>query len=369
MEYWMFAPRFVLTADQKVYKINICLNIFKIIEIIVEIVVLQFYKNYIVILLISIILRFIAYFIINKTVFKEYPWLNKTNKKEPIKLKGTKDVIIHKLAGTIYSNTDILLASICLKPISIVIYSSYNYIIKFINDGIYIFGSSILASMGNVMYKDENQNQYKIFEKTNSIFIFLAMFFTLALYFSVNRFIGLWMGEDKYIGNISLVLMLTTLFLSIISRPFLLIRDSKALYKETKLIATFEAIINLGLSIILVKYFDIIGLLMGTVISSLMTTNLFYPKYIYKTVFNKNYLKYFGKILMCMLTMAIICFGGTYFNIINDANNYLMWFIFSVIYCIILLIIVFIFNYICFKDFKEICKDLKELIINKFRKR
>lgn len=96
MEYLMFAPRFVLTADQKSYKINLSINIYKILEILIEIAILQVYQNYAIILISSIIIRFFAYYFANKVTFKEYPWLHTVNHK--IKISGMGNVIAHKLA-------------------------------------------------------------------------------------------------------------------------------------------------------------------------------------------------------------------------------------------------------------------------------
>lgn len=366
LEYFMFSPRFVLQADQKIYKINLILNIFKMVEIVIEIIILQFYKNYVVILLSSIFLRFISYYIANRKVYKEYPWLKKVNldnSENQIKIKGMKNVIAHKLAGTVYSNTDILLASAFLKPIYVVIYSSYNYIIKFINDGIYMLASSLTASMGNVMYKEKQENKFLIFRKTNIVFMFCAAFFTIAIYISTNKFVSLWMGKDKLLNSLAFILMTVTLYTSIIYRPFYIIRDSKALYKETQTIAVLEASINFVLSLILVKKYHLTGLLLATVIAGLV--NIGYPLYIYKEVFNENIKNYFYKFFKVTIFTIIMCYIFNRFNFIENANNYLTWFIYSAIYGTIIFIVTFVLFYLLSKDFRDIINEVKEMVKNK----
>lgn len=366
MEYMMFAPRFVLIADQKAYKINLSINIYKILEILIEIAILQFYQNYAVILISSIIIRFFSYYIANKIAFKQYPWLHKTS--STIKISGMGSVIAHKLSGTVYNNTDILLISTFLTPLEVTIYSSYNYIIKFINDLIYMLASSITASMGNVLYKENLEKQFNIFEKINSIFIFLAMTLCIIVYWSINSFIKLWIGADKIIEQAALVLIIFTLYMIIAIRPFLLIRDVKALYKESRTIAVLEALINIILSIILIKNFGITGGVFSTAIATLLTTDIFYPIFIYKKIFNISYIKYFTKLILSILISIIICYFSQYINVLNNINNYFIWFLYSAVYGLFIVTIIFTINYIFSIYFRAISNEFIKTIFYKLRR-
>ena len=366
LEYIMYAPRFVITADQKAYKINLVSNIFKIFEMIFEILLLLIYQNYVLILIFTIIVRYITYYISNKIVYKEYPWLKCVETHEKLKVKEMGAVMTHKLAGTVYSNTDILLASTFLNPIYVVIYSSYNYIIKFINDVVYMVGSSITASMGNVLYKDDDNQKYEIFEKINSVFIFFAMLFTFSLYVCTSPFVKLWLGEEKVTSNLTLMFMVLTLFFSITSRPFLIIRDSKALYSKTKAIAILEAILNLLLSFILVRSYNIVGLLIPTLISTILTTVIFYPIFIYKNVFKKSCIKYFIKLVLSFIFVIALCYWTKLLKI-NFGNSYINWFLVSVLIFIFSVILLFVYNIIInpyfYKFVKELVSRAKGMII------
>ena len=366
LEYMMFAPRFVLTADQKAYKINLGINLYKILEIIIEVSILQIYQNYALILITSIIIRYFSYYYANRITFKQYPWLHTTNTN--IKISGKGSVLTHKLAGTVYSNTDILLISTFLSPLEVTIYSSYNYIIKFINDFIYMFASSITASMGNVLYKDSVEKQINIFEKINSIFIFMAMSLCIILYWSINSFVNLWIGSNKIIEITALRFMIFTLFMIISIRPFLLMRDAKALYKESRIIAISEAIINIVLSIILIKKFGITGVIFATLISTLLTTDIFYPIFIYKKIFNTNFTKYFLKLFLFIIISIVICYYSQFITIINNVKNYSTWFLYSAIYALLILIITFVINYATSEYFREISNEILNNIISKMRR-
>lgn len=365
LEYIMYAPKFVIMADQKSYKINLVTNIAKIIEMIIEVILLVVYKNYILILIVTIITRYISYYISNKIVFKEYPWLKEKDNNEKLEVKEMGAVMTHKLAGTVYSNTDILLASAFLNPISVVIYSSYNYIIKFINDVVYMIGTAITASMGNVLYKDDVDKQYLVFEKINSLFLFFGMLFSISLYACTNSFVKLWIGNDKIMSNLSFLLMILTLFFSIVTRPFLIVRDSKALYSNTKWIAISEALINFVMSILLVRKMGIFGLLLGTIIATVLTTVLFYPKYIYNNIFEKKEYKYFFKLALSTCVTIVSCLLINHMNL-YFGSNYFVWFFCCLLYFTVIVVILVIFNCVINKNFKNLLIDMTSIIKERF---
>ncbi|MDD2518925.1 MAG: hypothetical protein PHG18_03460, partial [Bacilli bacterium] len=332
LEYLMFSPRLLLQADQKIYKINIKLNVYRIIEYIIEIILLYLGGSYIYILISSIIIRYISYYFINKKIFIEYPWLNKNQEYEDIEITGIKNILYHKISGAVYSNTDILLVSAFLSPLMVTIYSSYNYIIKFINDSISILSGSIISSFGNVIYKENDRDKLIIFEELNILFLFCATFFSIVLYFSINNFVSLWIGPDKTINNIALIFMLIVMFHGIARKPLLIIKDANGLFKETQLIAIMEAIIKLVLSIVLIKYYNLNGVLFATILSTIFTNFWFYPNYMYKNVLKSKPVNYYAKYFISLFLVISICFISKKTLNFLIVDNYLKWFTYSAIY-------------------------------------
>ena len=76
VEYFMFSPRFVLTADQKLYKINFQMYFYRILETLMDIGLIYVGMSYVLVLCCSIVLRIVMNLHLNKIVFREYPWLH-----------------------------------------------------------------------------------------------------------------------------------------------------------------------------------------------------------------------------------------------------------------------------------------------------
>ena len=369
IEYFMFAPRFVLMANQEVYKINITLNIYKIVEAIVEIILLIYKQNYALILIFTICIRFFAYFMANRKVYKKFPWLKTINPTETYNFdtKGISAIVSIKVVGAVNDNTDILLISSFLTPMAVTIYSSYNYIVKFLNDIVIQIGNGTVASFGNVIYgKDSKDKEINVFEKINTFFLFAATFFFIALLFSIDKFVILWIGKESLMSKVGLISMLVIMYISIVLKPFTMVRDSIGLFKEFKKVAIFEAVINALLSFVFIlKFKKLEVVLYATIIARLLTTMWYYPKYIYKNIFNISILNYLKKNLLNIFSIVIFSFIIAFINKYVLVTNYFNWFLYSLVFCIILLLFLILMYYLFDNSFRELIKDFKEMIFKR----
>ena len=360
IDYYFVAPRYILEADQKIYKVNILLKGTKILETIIEIGLVLLGVDYLIILLPGIALTVGFDIIINKKIYKMYPWLKNEKTFNKKYLKGTKDIIWRKCADLLNSNTDIILISAFIDPISVVIYTSYIYITKFITDIIYMVSHSITPSFANALIKENKDKSYSIFNELNILFLFIASFVCIMLYGFLSKLIVLWIGEKYLVGNLVLFLFCLSTFQIIGEKPIQMLINCEGLFKETKIATVLEAIINLVLSLILIQKFKIMGVLIGTIVSKLITSFLQNPCYIYKNIFNKNALIYFAKYFI-VIGMNIIFV--VLLNILNLNVNGVISFILNVsISSIVVGAILTIIYYISFKSFRKLVARIIEFI-------
>lgn len=364
VDYLMYTPRLLMQADQKSYITNRIINFFKIIEIAVEIILLYNGIDYVYILIPTIILRIVANYFTNKKVYKEYPWLKTVDKKDKSVVKDTKYLLGHRIAGVVSSNTDILVISKFLTPLSVTIYSSYNYIVKFATDAVNLVLNALLASFGNVMHGKEEDKKLNVFEQMNSLFVCMASFLSISMYFILPSLVKLWIGPDKIMDSLAFIFMIIILYQNVSKLMFNAMRDVQGWFKQTQLVAYAEGIMNIILSIILLQYIDLAGVLIATVITNVCTNFWFYPIYTYKNLFDRKpwsyYIKFFvnfafsagiiiiSKVLFSNLTMS------TYFS--------LAWK--GILYMLGVGILTVVFNFAIFKDFRDFMKSMKKLLID-----
>jgi O-antigen/teichoic acid export membrane protein len=360
LDYFFVAPRYIMDTNQNNYRINYLVKGIKIAEMIIEMLLVYLGVDYIFVLLPGIVITVVVDIYINRLVFKEYPWLkdNKTfNKKY---LEGTKDLVYLKLSGIMNSNTDIILLSTFVNPFTVVVYTSYCYVTKFISDTIYVAATSITPSFANLLCKEIDEKIYSVCCELNILFLLIASFCFIMLYAFLNPLVHFWIGDEYLVGKFTLFLFCFIIFQAVSVRAVAITVNSLGLFKETKLATIFEAIINLIISIILVNKYKIIGVLLGTVIATLFTSFIQNAVLIYKKVFNKSFMHYFGTYFLIVLINIGFIF---LFNIINmNITTIMLWILLVLGYALLVTVCLFGLYYLMFKSFRLLVKRAVEYI-------
>ena len=350
VDYFFVAPRCVLEADQKLYKINHLLKSIKILETIVEVVLVLMGADYLIVLLPGIAITILIDLYMNHKVYKEYPWLKDNKKFNKKHLSGTRHVIWQKLSGLLSSNTDIILISTFINPLNVIIYTSYNYVCQYLSDTIYIVGTAITPSFANLLHKENEDKKYSVFTEINILFFFIGSFAMIMLYGFLTPLVSFWMGNEYTSGRIILLFFCLIAFQKIVDRPMGMIINSYGLFKETQVACVVEALLNLVLSLILVKPLGILGVLIGTFASKLLVTTIQYPLYIMKNIFNKSAIKYLLNYFLVLVINLIFIFILS--QIVPSIDSILNWFVYVLVFAIIVGVTLFILYLIIFKSFK-----------------
>lgn len=369
VEYFMFSPRFVLQADQKIYKLNVQMNIYKILEGLMETILIMYGIPYEWVLILSFILRVIMNLHLNQIVFREYPWLMTVKDTLGVNISGMSHVFLYKIVSVVYENVDVLLISAYVNPLSVIIYSNYKYITKYLNDMLYMVGNSITSSLGNLLYSEENERSFDTYEMINTMFYFIACFLTVALGYCMNSFIAIWVGADKVFDTTAFACILFLFYHNVVRRPQYMLKDIFAFYKELQAVSVVETILNLGLSFLLVNFYGIRGVVIATVISTLLTNFWYFPLFLYKKVFDKkpwlDLVKYICSII-CIVVVLIISY-----SILPEIPNtgYIKWFVASCSYSLVVFVLLTIIFFVFFKSFRRLLVQCKEMLMSVIRRK
>ena len=236
----------------------------------------------------------------------------------------TKDIVIHQISSVVFSSTDNIILSIFDTLNSVTIYSAYNTILTYPTTLINKIIDNLRATFGKKMINDE-KNTIKLFYETLSFTLFLATFLAPLFYILINDFISLWIGSSFTLNKYCIIIW-TLLFIHRIIMPVIyVLRDSKGLYKESKYYTLTQAIANIIISLILIKSLGILGLLIGTIISTYMI--LIPCNYILvskKILHEKTKLfKYLGTTLIYVMFIIVII---AKINILLFSSYSLNWF-------------------------------------------
>ncbi len=139
----------------------------------------------------------------------------------------------------------------------------------------------------------------------------LALPISIGLFFRGGTFIRLWMGPQyEVVSEHVLRILMLSLYWSVADGTAGSIMMAMEKHKPMTRWAVYEALLNLGLSIVLVKRMGIYGVAWGTAISMTFTHLAFWPRYIRK-VLNVSPTTYmwqgWGRITLCVVPFGALC--------------------------------------------------------------
>lgn len=356
MDYFMFTPQFVIQADQKMYKINLLIYIFRIIEVGLEILFILWGFDYLIMLIPGVFIRIVSNFIINRRVYKEYPWFNDNVEKDMSVKSDISNLFIHRIVGLIFNNIDIVIISSFLGAFYVTVYSVYNYIVKYTTDTISQIFNAIKDGIGNVINTETKEDVKIILSQVFAMFDFFSVLLVLGFYFVLDKFVAVWVGSNYIVDFTTLMLFLFLIYYNINIKGSELIKNALGLYRETKRMAMVGAIINLVLSLSLVNVIGLKGVLLATAIAS-CCTDMWYLPYITSKVLYGKYSP--ATLLIHVKNFIFIAIGiiiiSPLANMIANAvvvDSILKWVLFSVAVGIIVLVYSLVIFYLAYSNFK-----------------
>lgn len=367
ISYFFSYKRTIIFVNQKNYIITSLHYLLFIILNIIQIILLLLYKNFVLYLLLQICFTLLENLLITVIANKLYPYIKV---KSPYKLErervkklflDVKAAFLFKFGRLLISNGDLLVISTFLDLALTGIYSNYILLIGSVTSILTQIFNAAAASIGNLSVLSDKDKKNSVFLQLvliNSWFISLS---TVCILVLINPFIRLWIGE-KFLLDTNVIILFSLVFFLNGTRLILnTFRDSMGLFRYLQYRPVFEAILNIMLSIILVNYFGITGVLLGTAISSFVFL-WFEPQIMYKYILNSSIKEYIARFILaitCTTISSIICYS------ISLSFNYsILDFIYRILLCLIVPNLVF---FLTFRNIKEF-SSLVTIIVNVFRK-
>lgn len=366
--YLMAYKRTLIIANQKEYKITKYVVWFNVISILAQSLSLIITKNYIICLITQLILKVLENIVINRYIDKGYSYLKeyseeKLEKEETKTIYSTvKAMLYHKIGDICINSTDNILIAKYVSLSAVGIYANYFMIIGITKIFIMSIFNNMISSMGNLIAKENEEKRLEIFNIMNFIAFWLFSFTSVLFLVTINPFINIWLGEKYLFSNIIVIVILFDYYLSGMRLPITTVKISAGMYVQDKYVPIISSIINLVVSVILVKYYGIIGIFIGTVISSLVLPLWYGPMVLFKWLFKKPSFQYFYKYTLYLLVTLVSGFAIYFVTNIQLSDNKYLQLIYSFIICVVLqnLIIVLIFRRT--KEFKEILRIGKGML-------
>ncbi|ONI42061.1 hypothetical protein AN396_00380 [Candidatus Epulonipiscium fishelsonii] len=299
--YFFAYRKSLISADQKTYIMTIYYRIMDIFLRIAQVIMLILTRNYIVYLSLWVGMTILENIVIAYKAHKMYPFLKEAkghtldkNTKQEIAQKA-RALIYYRIGGVLVGGTDNLIISRFVGIAYVGLFSNYVLITQAISGFIgQIFGATT-ASIGNLNAVEGKDKAFKIYTQMLFFNFWIVTFCSISIWILANPFITLWLGPEFLFNPAIVLVIVLNFYLSLSLQTTSIYRSVFGLFIYGKFVPLCQAFVNIVVSIGLAVKFGVIGVFLGTTISTLTTVFFAIPYYLYKYGFDMSIKDYFTR--------------------------------------------------------------------------
>lgn len=368
ISYFLSYKRTILVADQKKYIDSNFYYGFQIVKALLQIIVLLLTGNYILFLLIMLGTTISENLVIRHRINQMYPYLRNMEKKSLSKDEKTKikknvyALTFHKIGGVVVNGTDSILIVKFVSLASAGINSNYLMVTTALRKVISIIFTSLTASIGNLAVEKQGAGSKAFFDQLDFLSSWIFGFSAISLLALFNPFISLWLGPEYLFDHKVVFVIVLNFYLTGMLLPVRTFNASMGLFWYDRYKPIFESLVNLGFSIYLVTRIGLVGVLIGTAISTITVCFWFEPYVVFRFGFELPVFSYFKNYVRYTLTTFIIGWitfkGVASIVITNDFIDFLV----SMAVCALLPNFLYLLIYFRNKEFIKLYKLFLRII-------
>ena len=269
--YFLAYKRNILYADQKSYVSGLIDTVVNTVGTLVSIAVSIYTRNFLLYLLVNLAKTYISNLFVHVACTKRYPYLHKAKTDWKLLKKiasSLKDVILERLAGYIYGSTDNLIISMFISTIQVGFLNNYTMIISHIKTLMKSLTTPLIPALGNkVAIEQRGSQQMDTFRLLEQVYFWMTGLAVVPVYVLADSFIQMFFGAEYVLPSVMLLLMCVDLYVHISQDACLSFLTANGLFRKRRNISIGGAIINIVVSLLLMKPLGIAGILAGTAVS------------------------------------------------------------------------------------------------------
>lgn len=297
----------LIWADQRGYIISIVNIVSTIMNTILSAILIVFGQSIFMVKLVSSCVFLVAPLILQIYVNKKYQ-LIKECVPDYGAIKGRGAVAFHSVANIIHNNTDLLILTLFTDAKEISVYTVYYLVVGKIKSVMNAFTSGLEAAFGNMWAKGEYdtlKNRFEILEYVLYSFTMIIFSCVGVLLVPFVQIYTIGVTDTNYILPTLAMLITLAEGMYCIREPYLILVQATGNYEATKFGALCEAVLNIIVSVVLVSFIGINGVIIGTFVANFFRTTQF-SIFVYRNILHKRFIKYWLRFFWLIISSGII---------------------------------------------------------------
>ena len=357
LSYWLFAYKnSLLQAYQRsdvISKITLVTNTA---TYILQFLLLFLFRNYYYFLMTSLMLQavnnIVTSFVADK-MFPDYRAKGRLPKDQVKEINHRiRDLFTSKLGTVIVNSSATLIISAFLGLTALAIYQNYFYLISSAIGFVTVIFSSCTAGIGNSIITETEEKNFRDLKKFTFLIAWIAGFCTCSFLCLFQPFMKLWVGEELMLGFSAVICFCVYFFLYEVNHLLITYKDAAGIWHEDRYRPLVTALTNLILSMILIQFWGIYGVLLSSFCSILLVGMPWLLHNLFTVLFKRNQWEYIKGLLRYTLVTAFVCVI-TYWVSDRLPKNGLLWFVVQGAVCFTVSNVLFLIIYYRLEEFSE----------------
>lgn len=264
-----FTYQILLNADQSIYIYTSIQIVAIIVTSVVSYILIILGNSFIVMKSLTCIFTIITPIILSIIVKRRYR-INTSVPPNSSVIKQKKYAMSHAIADIVNKRTDIVIITILMTLKDVSIYSVYFIIINAVQQVFNSLCDTFSSAFGSMLAEKEETkfcNYFALYEYLTQMFIIVVFSSVSTLLCSFVMIYSKGVGDVNYFLPVFAMLASITGAMNCIRLPYYTAVVMSGHYKQTQVGAILEPIVNILISIVLVKFIGINGVLLGSILA------------------------------------------------------------------------------------------------------
>lgn len=354
----------LIQADQKTYIVTGISTLAVMVNTIAIVVLVNLNFNILIVKLVSSLIFVLRPICLAIYVRKHYKLAKRQTEKHI--LKDTKEGLGQHIAYFVHSNTDVVILTLLSSLENVAVYSVYYLIISNVQSLATSFSAGMEAIFGE-MYAKNEKNLKDTFLKYEGLMSIVGTILFVSTAILIVPFVKLYTAgvtDANYIQPLFALIMIFASIIYLMRLPYHNMVIAVGHFRQTKIAAYGEAILNVGTSLILVGKFGIVGVAIGTAVATAFRY-LYYAVYLSKNILNIPIKSIVKRNVVTFTVVAVLLLLSSQLMNTVRITNYFNWAVVGVCVFVFVTIITLIVH-TCF--YKDSIKHLWQMLNFKKRK-
>lgn len=350
----------LIQAAQRNYITTIVNMVIKIVNTILIVLLVNAGKNLIIVKFVSSCI-----FVIKPIVLWLYVRKNFALVSDPIEktnhLKDKWAGLAQHIAFFLHSNTDIAILTLLGNLKMVAVYSVYYMIVSQIQSFCSSFTTGMEALFGDMIARNEIDRLYEVFNDFETLISVISTIMFSVTAVMIVPFVSVYTNgvtDTNYIEPVFAIVLIFASFVFCLRTPYHGMIIAAGHFRQTQKAAYGEALINISLSVMLVRPLGLVGVAIGT-LSATCVRMLYYAFYLRSNIFNRKLCLFIKREIINIALYSVICIIGYFICKHWQFTGYFSWISCSVIVVFVALSVTAIGYLLFYKS--EFCSLIRKI--------